>query len=184
MRTRGLVYLRRATQLFVDLPDKAASSLLADLQLLRKFPNACSVSHETQHLDLLGREIWPTRHFPSHRLEPYVPTNVCGHPYNSEIRSYVSRLGVRSPDSISRYCRTLTPTNQAARHPETLTLPSALHHPRVRGQGRHVQSLERAEDGRSGHFVTRAARSLERGGPSVITGGREQRASPSQSPDA
>jgi hypothetical protein len=25
-------------------------------------------------------------------------TNVCGHPYSSEIRRYVSRLGVRSPD--------------------------------------------------------------------------------------
>jgi hypothetical protein len=66
-----------------------------------------------------------------------------------------------------------------ATDPETLTLPSALHHPRGSGQGRHVQSLERAEDARSAHFVTRAARSLERGGPSVITGGREQRASPS-----
>jgi hypothetical protein len=43
------------------------------------------------------------------------PTNVCGHPYNSEIRSYIPGLGSRSPASISRYSRTLTPTNQAAR---------------------------------------------------------------------
>jgi hypothetical protein len=41
--------------------------------------------------------------------------NVCGHPYNSEIRSYVPGLGMRSPASISRYSRTLTPINQAAR---------------------------------------------------------------------
>jgi hypothetical protein len=42
-------------------------------------------------------------------------TNVCGHRYNSEIRSYVPRSGVRSPPSISRYSRTLIPTSQAAR---------------------------------------------------------------------
>jgi hypothetical protein len=45
----------------------------------------------------------------------YCPTNVCGHPYSSEIRRYVSGLGARSPASISRYSRTLTPINQAAR---------------------------------------------------------------------
>jgi hypothetical protein len=88
--------------------------------------------------------------------------------YNSEIRSYVPRLGSRSSDSVSRYSRTLTPTNQGAR--QTLG-PSRLRArwiiPGVRGQGWHVRSLERAEDARSGHFVTRAARSLERGGPSV-----------------
>jgi hypothetical protein len=39
----------------------------------------------------------------------------CGHRYNSGIGRYVSRLGVRSPASISRYSRTLTPINQAAR---------------------------------------------------------------------
>ena len=42
-------------------------------------------------------------------------TNVCGHPHSSEIRSYVPWLGMRSPNSISRYARTLTPINQAAR---------------------------------------------------------------------
>jgi hypothetical protein len=42
-------------------------------------------------------------------------TSVCGLPYNSEIRSYVPGLGSRSPASISRYSRTLTPINQAAR---------------------------------------------------------------------
>jgi hypothetical protein len=48
-------------------------------------------------------------------LSQVFETNVFGHPYNSEIRSYVPRLGSRSPASISRYSRTLTPTNQAAR---------------------------------------------------------------------
>jgi hypothetical protein len=67
-----------------------------------------------------------------------------------------------------------------ATKPEALALPSALHHPRVRSQGRHIRSLERDEDPRSGHFVPRAARSLERGGPSV-TGGRDQRANTSLS---
>jgi hypothetical protein len=42
---------------------------------------------------------------------------------------------------------------------ETLTLPSASHHRWVRGQGRHVQSLERAEDARRRHPAMRAARS-------------------------
>jgi len=42
------------------------------------------------------------------------PTNVCGHPYRLQIRSYVPESGNRSPASISRYSRTLTPTNQAA----------------------------------------------------------------------
>jgi hypothetical protein len=60
-----------------------------------------------------------------------------------------------------------------ATNPEALTLPSALHHPRVRGQGRHAQSLERAEDAHSA-FSQHKRRSLERGGPSV-TGGRERR---------
>jgi hypothetical protein len=44
-----------------------------------------------------------------------LPTNVCGHPYSWEIRWHVSGLGVRWPASISRYSRTLTPANQAAR---------------------------------------------------------------------
>ena len=34
-----------------------------------------------------------------------------------------------------------------ATNPEALTLPSALHHARVRGQGSARSSLERAEDG-------------------------------------
>ena len=42
-------------------------------------------------------------------------TKVRGHPYNSEIRSYVPGLGSRRPASISRYSRTLTPISQAAR---------------------------------------------------------------------
>src|SRR5512132_1770923 len=52
-------------------------------------------------------------------------------------------------------------TNQpgCATDPEALTPPRALHHPRVRGQGRHVQSLERAEDARRRHLAMRAARS-------------------------
>ena len=60
--------------------------------------------------------------------------NVCSHPDNLEIHSDVLRLGTRSPASISRYSRTLTPINHM--------LPSALHHPPVCGQGRHVQSLD------------------------------------------
>ena len=42
-------------------------------------------------------------------------TKVSGHAYNSEIRTYVPELGVRTPASISRYSRTRTPTSQAAR---------------------------------------------------------------------
>ena len=49
-----------------------------------------------------------------------LPADVCGHPYSSEIRSYAARLGIRSPDSISRYSRTLTPISQAARHTRSL----------------------------------------------------------------
>ena len=42
-------------------------------------------------------------------------TNVCGYPYSLQIRSQVSNVGERSPASISRYSRTLTPTSQAGR---------------------------------------------------------------------
>jgi hypothetical protein len=51
---------------------------------------------------------------------------------------------MRSPASISRYSRTLTPISHAAR--QTLTLPIALHHRRVGGQGRHGWSLASPQD--------------------------------------
>jgi hypothetical protein len=43
------------------------------------------------------------------------PTNVCGQPYSWQIRSQVSNEGERDPVSSSRYSRTLTLTNDAAR---------------------------------------------------------------------
>ena len=58
----------------------------------------------------LATHVWPRMIRCAHRLESYglgqrtetfaSLMNVCGHPYNSEIRSYVRGLGMRSPASI------------------------------------------------------------------------------------
>ena len=45
---------------------------------------------------------------------PRLPTNVCGQPYSSQIRSQVSKVGERAPVSSSRCLRTLTPMRSAA----------------------------------------------------------------------
>ena len=77
------------------------SSPLADLQLLRELPSAYPVSYETQHIVLLRREIWPGWNLPIHRLERYVLTNVCGHPYSLQIRSHVSNVGEGRPQGLA-----------------------------------------------------------------------------------
>jgi hypothetical protein len=59
----------------------------------------------------------------------------------------------------------------SATDPESLALPSALHHSRVPGQGRHVHSLERGEDA--------CGRSLDQMGTGLRVEGRETGESPS-----
>jgi len=78
-----------------------------------------------------------------HLADPASRINVCGDPYKSEIRSYMSgvRFAVAGFD-LSILAEADADQPGSATLPEALTLPSALHHPGYPANVGMLQSLE------------------------------------------